>query len=240
MELLPKFLGEIPMKWITPIVMLFLIGSSFVIAASQPYPCSSCFIGELKLIDNPGDPRTKILDADLKFIDRGNTAWLAAKGDVTDGASIPELFQPIIGGPWEANYLPAAVMHDHYTNRKHLVRTWWDTDRMFYQAMLVKDVGLIKASVMYYAVYVFGPHWGILQPGQPCGPNCTYIMKNRSTITYQAADYNLSHMPELKEVQQQISDAALRGVPLTLPQLESLADRKHRENPFLRVRKRNR
>ncbi len=97
------------MKWITPIV--FLIGSSFVIdfcAASEPYPCSSCFIGELKLIDNPDDPRTKILDADLKFIDRSYTAWLAGKGDVTDGASIPELFQPIIGGRWEKDYLPAA------------------------------------------------------------------------------------------------------------------------------------
>lgn len=231
------------MKWITPIVMV-LIGSSFVIAfcasASEPYPCSSCFIGELKLIDNPDDPRTKILDADLKFIDRDNTAWLAGKGDVTDGASIPELFQPIIGGRWEADYLPAAVMHDHYTNIKHLVRTWWDTDRMFYQAMLVRDVGLIKASVMYYAVYVFGPHWGELQPGEPCGPNCTYIRKNKITTAYQAADYNLSHMPELKEVQQRITNAALRGVPLTLRDLKSLADKKHRDNPFLRTRQRNR
>jgi hypothetical protein len=135
----------------------------------------------------------------------------------------------------KADYLPAAVMHDHYTNREHLVRTWRDTDRMFYQAMLVKDVGFIKASVMYYAVYVFGPHWGELQPGVPCGPNCTYIMKTK--MTYQAADYNLSHMPEIKEVQQQITNAALRGVPLTLPDLESSADRKHRDNPFLRTRK---
>jgi hypothetical protein len=229
------------MKWITPIV--FLIGSSFVIAfcaASEPYPCSSCFIGELKLINNPDDPRTKILDADLKFIDRNYTAWLAGKGDVTDGASIPELFQPIIGGRWEADYLPAAVMHDHYANIKHLVRTWWDTDRMFYQAMLVRDVGLIKALVMYYGVYVFGPHWDELQPGEPCGPNCTYISKNKMTIAYQAADYNLSHKPELEEVRQRITNAALEGAPLTLRDLESLADKKHRDNPFLRTRKRNR
>jgi hypothetical protein len=46
------------------------------------------------------------------------------------------------------------VMHDHYTNREHLVRA---TDRMFYQAMLVHNVSFIKASLMYYAVYVFGP-----------------------------------------------------------------------------------
>jgi len=226
------------MKRITPVAIVFLIGSSFVIAfgagASEPYPCSSCFIGELKLIDNPDDPRTKILDADLRFIDPNNTAWLASRGDVTDGASIPELFQPIIGGPWKADYLPAAVMHDHYTNKEHLVRTWWDTDRMFYQAMLVRDVDFIKASVMYYAVYVFGPHWGELQPGVPCGPKCISITKNKSM---QPADYDLSHMPELKEVQQRIKDAALRGLPLPLRNLESLADKKHSDNPFLRTQK---
>jgi hypothetical protein len=128
-------------------------------------------------------------------------------------------------------------MHDHYTNKEHLVRTWRDTDRMFYQAMLVRDVDFIKASVMYYAVYVFGPHWGELQPGEPCGPNCTTIGKNNGTITYQPAHYDLSHMPELKEVQQKIKNAALGGVPLPLRNLESLAYKKHRGNPFLRTQK---
>jgi hypothetical protein len=37
--------------------------------------------------------------------------------------------------------------------------------------------------------------------------------------------------------QQRIKNAALAGAPLTLRDLESLADKKHRDNPFLRTRK---
>jgi uncharacterized protein DUF1353 len=233
------------MRWIAPIVALAL-ALAFRASASESFPCSNCFIGlengEVKLSENPADPSgtTKILDADLYFIDLEEKAWKAGKGDITDGASIPELFQPIIGGPWKRNYLPAAVMHDHYTNIKHIVRPWWDTDRMFYQAMLVREVGFIKASLMYYAVYIFGPHWGELKPGTPCGPNCTTVRKDKITITYQAADYNLSHVSELNEVKQRITNAVMEGVPLTLSDLESLAAKRHKGNPFLRIRKTNR
>jgi uncharacterized protein DUF1353 len=208
------------------------------VSAEEPFPCSSCFIGELKLSENPADPsgRTRILAEDLYFIDLEKTAWKAGKGDETDGASIPPLFQPIIGGPWEKDYLPAAVMHDHYANPKHLVRPWWTTDRMFYQAMLVREVGFIKASLMYYAVYVFGPHWDKLGEGEPCGPRCTFI----GPETYQSPDYDLSHAPELKEVEQLIKDAQLQGTPLTLSELEKLGARKHQANVFLGIRERNR
>ncbi len=101
--------------------------------------------------------------------------------------------------------------------------------------MLVRDVGFIKASVMYYAVYVFGPHWGELQVGVPCGPNCTRV--GNTKIAYQPADYNLSHASELKEVQQRIANAALRGAPLNLASLEALAAKKHWDNSLLRMRK---
>ncbi len=219
----------------------FLIGLGSVVpaGAEEPFPCSSCFIGQLKLSENQGDPsgRTKVLDEDLYFVDLDKVAWKAAKGDVTDGASIPELFQPIVGGPWKEDYLPAAVMHDHYTNREHLVRSWWATDRMFYQAMLVHNVGFIKASVMYYAVYVFGPHWDKLDAGSPCGPNCTFIGPE---TYYQSPDYEMSHAAELAEVEQRIKNAQLRGAPLTLSDLESLGVAKHAANPFLSIRELNR
>lgn len=223
-----------------------LIGSfsavAFGASAAEPFPCSNCFVGELKLSKNPSDPsgKTKILDEDLYFIEPDNTAWKAGKGDVTDGASIPKLFQPIIGGPWEEDYLPAAVMHDHYTKR--LVRTWWTTDRMFHQAMIVKKVPSIKAAVMYYAVYAFGPHWAELEDGTPCGPNCTFISPittgpvTLGALTYQRADYDLSHAPELKEVEQQVANAEAKGTPMTLSDLESLAAARHNDNPFLRIK----
>src|SRR4051812_23138207 len=80
----------------------------------DPLPCTACFIGTLKLVDNPADSsgKTKKLADDLYFVDPDKFVWKAGKDDITDGASIPELFQPIIGGPFEADYLPAAIIHD--------------------------------------------------------------------------------------------------------------------------------
>ena len=205
---MPKFL----------IAAIAAIGLVFFIAheASGQHlsSCSSCFVGELQLSENPGDPtgKTEILGSDFYFIDRTKIVWKAGKGDITDGASIPELFQPIIGGPWELDYLPAAVMHDHYTNKEHIVRPWRTTDRMFFQAMLVRHVDVIKAKLMYYAVYIFGPHWDHLKKGIPCGPNCVFLKSNKTT--YQSADYALVHQQELTEVHQLISDAELRGYTL--------------------------
>jgi hypothetical protein len=160
-------------------IILMLAGSVQTGLASElpdPVPCSPCFIGQLKLIANPSDAtgKTKILADDLFFVDPDKFVWKAGKGDVTDGASIPDLFKPIIGDAFEQDFLPAAVIHDHYTNRLHRVRSWRETARAFYQAMLVKGVNVTKAKTMYFAVYAFGPHWGILAKGVPCGKNCIF------------------------------------------------------------------
>jgi len=191
----------------------------------NPPPCDSCFVGTLRLLANPQDVNTKILAQDLYFVDSNKVVWKAGKGDVTDGASIPPLFQPIIGGPWEADYLPAAVMHDHYCDDQHRVRAWRATDRMFYEAMIVNHTDVIKAKTMYYAVYAFGPHWGKLKSGQKCGPNCVFQL--HTGVTYQPADYAPYHQPELDQVQQKIRDSEVRGQPLSLDDLEALAAKNH-------------
>jgi Protein of unknown function (DUF1353) len=216
--------------------LAFLLATNVSIYAGplpDPLPCTSCFIGTLALSDNPADPtgQTKILSDDLYFVDPAHFVWKSGKGDITDGASIPPLFQPIIGGPWESSYLPAAVMHDHYTNIAHKVRPWRDTDLMFYQAMLVNHTDVIKAKLMYYAVYAFGPHWDRIAKGVPCGENCVFEVK--TNFLYQSSDYELAHVDELKEVQSKIAEAELRGEPMTLSQLDELATTKHSLNVFL-------
>ena len=222
---------------------LAIIASSvagLVLAASaqaqnvpSPLPCSSCFIGKLKLISNPADPagKTRLLDEDLFFVDPDKVVWKAGKGDVTDGASIPELFQPIVGGPWESAYLPAAVMHDHYTNVNHIVRPWRDTVVMFYQAMLVNQVDVIKAKLMYYAVYAFGPHWDKISQGVPCGHNCTFSQALK--MAHQPAQYSVSATPELNEIKLAIESSELRGKPLSLNDLALIATTKHSSNIFI-------
>jgi hypothetical protein len=81
-------------------------------------------------------------------------AWL-------DGASIPRAFWTIIGGPFEGKYRSASIVHDHYCITK--TRSWRDTHRMFHDAMRCSEVGKAQATVMYYAVYRFGPRWS--EPG---------------------------------------------------------------------------
>ena len=114
------------------------------------------FVGVLSLHPS-ADSKFMVLDSDFSFIDSTDLMWTARKGDQVNGANIPKIFKPIIGTSYQNPYLPAAVIHDVYCLNKS--RSWQDTARMFYQAMITNGVNIFKALAMYYAVYAFGPHW---------------------------------------------------------------------------------
>lgn len=173
---------------------------------------------------------------------------------MTDGATIPDLFKPIIGESFESDFLPAAVIHDHYTDRVHRVRSWRDTARVFYQAMLVKGVNVVKAKTMYFAVYAFGPHWGVLAKGVPCGKNCIFTapaqlsvsnggnimatgaamsLPQGSVYAEEPADFAAAHATELNDLQNKIELSEIRGTPLSLKDLGAIATLNHSENIFL-------
>lgn len=103
----------------------------------------------------------------LKFVDRDMRVWHADVGDVTDGATIPDWAQSIIGGPWDVSYLKAAVMHDHYCG--HHEFSWRETHLMFYNALVDLGMSEFKAKVMYYAVYAGGPRWIDVLAAVDCG-----------------------------------------------------------------------
>jgi hypothetical protein len=135
-------------------------------------PASAEFTGDLKL-GPPGCQKSGLCELleDLRYRDPGNYQWVAAKGLKTDGASIPWWGQPIVGAPFDEAYLKAAVIHDHYCVRQ--VRSWRETHRVFYHAMRTLGVPETKAKLMYYAVYLGGPKWVDLMPGNDCGgKNC--------------------------------------------------------------------
>ena len=119
----------------------------------------------LKLTPLPGTkPELRRSEKDLLFIDAAGLVWKANAGDVTDGASIPDILLPVTGPRFDRHFLPAAIVHDHYTDRSHLVRTWRATARVFYEAMRANRTPRIKAKLMYYAVYAFGPIGGGCPP----------------------------------------------------------------------------
>jgi hypothetical protein len=100
--------------------------------------------------------------------------WKDGNGEsgTTDGASIPKWAQPIVGDQYDESYLKAAIVHDHYCYEENQVRTWRDTHRMFYDALIDLGVSRVKAKVMYFAVYWKGPKWVNLVSGEYCGFNC--------------------------------------------------------------------
>lgn len=101
----------------------------------------------------------------LEFIDARGQRWVAPELTLTDGASIPTVFIPMIGFPTSPEFLNAAAMHDAYCgigNEKgenyHTI-SWQRTHRMFYDALRVGGTGAIKAKIMFAAVYLGGPRW---------------------------------------------------------------------------------
>ena len=78
-------------------------------------------------------------------------------GAVVDGASIPKVLWPVVGGPFEGKYRDASIIHDWYCDKR--TRTWQATHRVFYDAMLVSGVRAKRAKAMYFAVRWAGPRW---------------------------------------------------------------------------------
>jgi hypothetical protein len=162
-----------------------LAALSLTVAACQTLPearpngtlCASpdergCFTGTLTLVANPADPSgaTRKLGQDFGFVDGRGKGWQTNGGDVTNGASIPKVLQPIVGDAYSPGFIAAAVVHDRYCDEaeKRRVRPWADTHRMFYEGLLASGVDRRKARLMYYAVYTFGPRWTTLDPATAC------------------------------------------------------------------------
>jgi hypothetical protein len=106
---------------------------------------------------NDGTRRVKTLD-DLMYIDPRGKKWTAPKGSVVDGASIPEMFQKVIGTPYGGEYTLASVIHDVACVEQK--EPWEEVHQAFYDAMLASGVEEQKASTMYLAVYEGGARWG--------------------------------------------------------------------------------
>ena len=167
------------------------------------------FEGDLVLIPAGCEHQGKCyLKNDLTFTDPSALRWRAGRWHdgqpetvetgTTDGASIPKWAQAIVGEPFDKQYLKAAVVHDHYCYKENHVRTWRQTHRMFYEALLALDVPFVKAKIMYSAVYAGGPKWQELVPGESCGTNCVYdalsnrddaIVKNGAALIFQDQTY---------------------------------------------------
>lgn len=101
----------------------------------------------------------------FSYVDISGKTWMAPVGTVTDGASIPAIFTPIIGDRFEKDYVEAAIVHDAYCARvnqghpNYESETWGKVHRMFYEAALKNGTDPVRAKLMYAAIYLGGPRW---------------------------------------------------------------------------------
>ena len=105
------------------------------------------------------------LSAPLQFTDGEGRKWLAPEETLTDGASIPAVFVPIIGQPREPKFANAAALHDAYcgigneTGPVYHAKTWQEVHRLLYDALVASGTDPTKAKIMFAAVWLGGPRW---------------------------------------------------------------------------------
>jgi len=111
-----------------------------------------------KLFPEPGEEKS------LGFFPE---EWIAPKGTLTDGASVPRLALWVTDGRFDPGFLKAAVIHDAYCQadnkdrcpEQYQQRPWKQVHRMFYEACLAGGTSPSTARIMFAAVWLAGPRW---------------------------------------------------------------------------------
>jgi hypothetical protein len=171
-----------------------VLSTALVVSSLFGSPANSQFVGELYLVPAGCQQTGSCTVRDhFGFSDSRGVGWEAAAGNVTDGASIPRWAQIFVGVPFRNEYIPAAVLHDHYSASERPVRRWRQTQRMFYEALRAAGVPEPRASVLYSAVLVGSKRWIEQLVGRPCAAteNCINVSGQIviSTIISEAESY---------------------------------------------------
>ncbi|RGP36122.1 DUF1353 domain-containing protein [Pseudotabrizicola alkalilacus] len=171
-------------------------------------PVAAQFVGKLVLEPTGCEKSgTCTLSEGFGFYDSRNVGWEAAKGNVTDGASIPRWAQRFVGVPFTPEYVPASVLHDHYSKSGRPVRGWFETQRMFYEALVESGVPVDRASVLYAGVLIGSGKWITRMKGKPC-PNTMYCVQQavvleleQSGPTFGTTEYTESFARMMAEIE---------------------------------------
>ncbi|MGV8989209.1 MAG: M12 family metallopeptidase [Cypionkella sp.] len=176
----------------------------------------------------------------LRYTDADGTGWLADKRNpdapdtvlsgMTDGASIPEFAQSLVGKPFDPSYIKAAVIHDHYMYKENRVRGWWPVQRAFYD--MLKDLGVpeAKAQIMYLGVLVGSAKWIKLVPGSSCGEDCINDIAESSPnvdmvggVAYREWTETFGTVEYEAAMQRGLDELRVRGGQMTLGDVNLLA-----------------
>lgn len=196
------------------------------IAAALATPAAAQFSGDLAFTPETCKAKKScILKFPLTFVDAARRTWRAEAGGITDGASIPDWAQGVIGGRWDDAYIKAAVLHDYYCGTMQY--SWKETHRMFYDALITLGVGQAKAKLMYYAVYLAGPKWEVAASSAACDPskgdNCL-MSASRDGRAMAVSPDRFGELDMEREMRPAENMLTVRP-EVSLEELEGLADR---------------
>jgi hypothetical protein len=110
---------------------------------------------QAEFVRESGEDRRMRLLRTVSFVDADGERWVAPRGLVFDGASIPRALWSVTGAPFDGDYRDAAVFHDAAYKRRD-PRGRKAADQMFYAAMRASGVGAFRARKMYLAVRWLG------------------------------------------------------------------------------------
>lgn len=159
-------------KYVRLVIVMALAVSTiacFGCSKSKPRPNAGVgFTPELITLKEVADSDLKELaDEKLVFVDAAGGEWLAPKGTLTDGISVPRLALWLTDGRFAKESLKAAVVHDAHCQSENETRTpdqyrtkpWKTVHRMFYEACIAGGTFPLKAKILFAGVWLGGPRW---------------------------------------------------------------------------------
>jgi hypothetical protein len=122
----------------------------------------------LELLDDiEFDHKLKLVQ-DFSFRDEQGHVWLAPRGAVLEGWSVPRELRTLPGLPVESDYRKASVVHDFHSRARS--EPWRAVHRMLYAASLSEGISGAEAKMLYLAVYAGGWRWEAR--GSSCYGSC--------------------------------------------------------------------
>ena len=137
------------------------------------------------LPDTNGPDREMKLLEDFKYTDPNDREWLAPKGSVVNGASIPRPLWAIVGSPYTDDYRRASILHDVACKNSEVSRK--EADKMFHSACLAGGCSKSQAALLYAGVRLGA--WGESVGG--------LIPFKRSALLYRLPDDRTEQEQEL-------------------------------------------
>jgi hypothetical protein len=109
------------------------------------------------------DHKLRLLE-DFAFRDEHGREWLAPRGALLDGWTLPRGLRGLPRLPLESEFRKSAVLHDHFSQAK--TASWRDVHRLLYSASLAEGIPPTEAKMLYMTVYASGWRW------EPKGSSC--------------------------------------------------------------------